>query len=171
MTKKINKIKNFVLLATFIEFSFLALYMIKLWAVSLGVDDLYLKDNRIFITTLIVMGVAFFLYVQIYRRFLNELNFKVIFIFSLIINGSLLFIWNTATNDLYSYVIRARIFTIYDANPYLVAFDHFPGDAFQIITTYWARHTNTYGPIFVLFSGAISFSAKDIYPYFGKPRG
>lgn len=135
---------------------YLCLYFVKFWAEKLGVAQLYLKDDRIFTATLVILGTNLFFYKKMYDSFPKKVPFKVLFGFVLLINILLIFLWNTSSNDLYTYIIRARVFAKYGANPYLVPYDKFPHDALVSLKTAWSPYTNTYGPIFVLLSSAIS---------------
>jgi hypothetical protein len=59
-------------------------------------------------------------------------------------------------NDLYRYVIRGRISSVYNESPYVAAPDAFPDDPFLPLAGEWAGETSPYGPIWELLAAAVT---------------
>src|SRR5688572_20789509 len=96
------------------------------------------------------------------KLFFTLLNFKYLFILSLVVNCVLLGIWNFRSDDLYTHIQRGRIVAEYQANPYSVPYDNFKFDKFYPeIRTVWSSELTIYGPVFTLFGALVSFIAGD----------
>lgn len=59
-------------------------------------------------------------------------------------------------NDLYRYVIRGRISSVYDESPFATAPDAFPDDPFLPLAGEWAGETSPYGPLWELLAGGVT---------------
>lgn len=152
-----------IILGILLEICFLSFYLIKYLAVEWGVDKLYLNEPRIFLLTAIVLITA--LIIQIIAGIYisrKKVSYKYIFIFSIIFNLTLLFVWNIGSNDLYTHIQRGRMVAHYGVSPYSVTYDSLSYDSFYEETkTVWSGQLSIYGPVFTLFGGLISYFAKD----------
>jgi hypothetical protein len=59
-------------------------------------------------------------------------------------------------NDLFRYVIRGRVSSIYGESPYATAPDAFPDDPFLPLAGEWADETSPYGPLWELLAAAVT---------------
>ena len=154
--------KKFFVLLGLAELLYLSFYGLKALSLRLGVENLFFKDNRIFGLFILIFIALFFLYKSTLKLVTEETSFKTLFICSIVINFSFLFIWNLSTDDFYTYIFRFRLLPKYGANPYLVPYDAFPNDAFySLIKTYWSRETTIHGPVFMLFGSLLSYLGGD----------
>jgi hypothetical protein len=81
----------------------------------------------------------------------------VSFLFSL----PLLLVYPINANDVYRYVIRGRIQTVYGESPFSVAPDSFPDDPFLPLAGEWAGMTSPYGPVWELTASTITRFSTD----------
>ncbi len=58
--------------------------------------------------------------------------------------------------DIYRYVIRGRIASMYGENPYEAPPDAFPDDPFLLLAGEWAGETSPYGPVWELLAAAVT---------------
>jgi hypothetical protein len=68
----------------------------------------------------------------------------------------LLFVYPINANDLYRYVIRGRINSVYGADPFSVPPDRFANDPFLPLAGEWAGATSPYGPLWELLASSIT---------------
>ena len=59
-------------------------------------------------------------------------------------------------NDLYRYVIRGRISSVYEQSPYGSPPDAFPDDPFLSLAGEWAGETSPYGPLWELLAAGVT---------------
>ena len=59
-------------------------------------------------------------------------------------------------NDLYRYVIRGRISSVYSESPYAAPPDAFPDDPFLPLAGEWAGETSPYGPLWELLATGVT---------------
>ncbi len=59
-------------------------------------------------------------------------------------------------NDLFRYVIRGRVSSVYGQSPYAAAPDAFPDDPFLPLAGEWADETSPYGPLWELLATGIT---------------
>jgi len=59
-------------------------------------------------------------------------------------------------NDLYRYVIRGRVSSVYEQNPYIAPPDAFPDVPFLPLAGEWAGETSPYGPLWELLASGIT---------------
>ncbi len=81
----------------------------------------------------------------------------VSFLFSL----PLLLVYPINSNDIYRYVIRGRIQTIYGESPFSAAPDSFPDDPFLPLAGEWSGATSPYGPLWELTASGITQVSGD----------
>lgn len=153
----------FLVLGILLEIIFLSFYIVKYLMVSWGVEKLFLDDSRTFTLTFILLGLGLLIQIIsgiiVYRY---KISFKYVLVFSIIFNLSLLFVWNIASNDLYTHIQRGRMVAKYNANPYSVVYDDFKLDKFYEETrTVWSGQLSIYGPTFTLFNALISYFCQD----------
>lgn len=156
--------KNKILaLGICLELTFLSFYLIKHLTLKWGVSKLYLADNRVFLLTAIILSIAFGVYVIsgiLISKY--KVKFKHIFLFSVLFNLSLLFVWNIASNDLYTHIQRGRMVAKYGVSPYVTPYDRLSYDEFYEETrTIWSGQVSIYGPAFTLFGAFISSIARE----------
>ena len=64
-------------------------------------------------------------------------------------------------NDLYRYVIRGRVSSVYGENPYAAPPNAFPDDPFLPLAGEWAGETSPYGPLWELLAAGITRLTTD----------
>jgi hypothetical protein len=75
---------------------------------------------------------------------------------SLLFALPLLLVYPINANDLYRYVIRGRIQSVYSESPFVVPPDGFPDDPFLPLAGEWAGATSPYGPLWELAASGIT---------------
>ncbi|HSX48993.1 MAG TPA: hypothetical protein VLE44_01925 [Candidatus Saccharimonadales bacterium] len=150
-------------LGIFLEICFMGFYLIKYLSLRWGVEKLYLGEPRVFTMTFIVLAIALIIQmVSVILIFRKDVPYKYVFIFSVIFNLSLLFVWNIGSNDLYTHIQRGRMVAKYGASPYTVTYDSLSYDLFYKETrTVWSGQLSIYGPVFTDFGAIVSYLAKD----------
>jgi hypothetical protein len=63
--------------------------------------------------------------------------------------------------DIYRYVIRGRVSSIYGQNPFTEPPDAFPQDPFRPLAGEWSSETSPYGPLWELTAAAVTALAQD----------
>ncbi|MFZ1401163.1 MAG: polyprenol phosphomannose-dependent alpha 1,6 mannosyltransferase MptB, partial [Candidatus Promineifilaceae bacterium] len=64
-------------------------------------------------------------------------------------------------NDLYRYVIRGRVSSVYEQSPYAAPPNAFPDDPFLPLAGEWAGETSPYGPLWELLAAGITRITQD----------
>ncbi len=59
-------------------------------------------------------------------------------------------------NDIYRYVIRGRVTSIYEKNPFIVSPDDHLEDPFLPFAGEWAKETSPYGPLWEIVASNIT---------------
>jgi len=86
---------------------------------------------------------------------------KIIFFFFFLFNITLLFVPPITSNDIYSYIYQARVFSVHHANPYLASYSQFKMDDFYpVINNRWSSHLSPYGPLFIYLTGLLTIIFK-----------
>jgi len=67
----------------------------------------------------------------------------------------LLFMFPIGAADIFDYIVHGRIFGVYGGNPFLYTGNDFPADPF-VRYMGWGNLPSTYGPLWVLLSGAVA---------------
>ncbi len=80
---------------------------------------------------------------------------------SLILALPLLIAYPVNATDVYGYVIRGRITSVYGENPYFAPPDTFIGDPFMPLVGEWAGETSPYGPIWEVVAAGIATVSGD----------
>jgi alpha-1,6-mannosyltransferase len=73
----------------------------------------------------------------------------------------LLLTYPVNANDIYRYVIRGRIFSIYGESPFSVAPNAFPNDPFLPLAGEWAGVTSPYGPLWEITASLLTNLSGD----------
>ncbi len=151
---------------TFWEFNFLFfygvlifLYYLRAFRVDLtnAVEDFY---SMAFIVAWIIIGL--FIYLTAYKHInFSTVSIKQIFLYSIFFSALLLPLLPLTSSDLYNYVSRGRILSLFSENPYLVPYNNFQNDEyFYILQTVWSKDTPVYGPFFTLISAFLAYIAR-----------
>jgi len=80
---------------------------------------------------------------------------------SILFSLPMLFTYPINANDIYRYVIRGRIQSVYQENPFSVAPEEFPDDPFSPLAGEWAGVTSPYGPVWELAASKITLITGD----------
>lgn len=73
-----------------------------------------------------------------------------------LLGAPLLFAYPINATDLYRYVIRGRISSVYGASPYAAAPSTFETDPYLPLAGEWVNETSPYGPVWELVAGAVA---------------
>jgi len=151
--------QNLTILAAgiFFEIIFLLFFLIEPLRHYLGDASATLHNNFIFITLVLALAFQCFIYISL-RQTATKNNFKIILIFFLLFNATLLFVWPIASNDLFVYISQGRLISFGHLNPYAHSYSSFSNDVlFNQINTPWTNnHTSIYGPIFLIISAILT---------------
>jgi len=141
-------------------FIFLFLYRIRSFGVDLSVSIIELYSKAIIIAW---VGFGIFLQIVIFKNVnFSKAEFKQIIFYGIIFNIFLLPLLPLTSTDLFNYIARGRIISIYSENPYLVPYSLFQDDAFYFsLETVWSSNTLIYGPFFVVLSGFLTAIMKE----------
>jgi hypothetical protein len=141
----------------FFETIFLLFFLIEPLRRYLGDTGATLHNNSIFIILVLALIFQSIAYIGI-RQKINKYNFKIIFIFFLLFNLTLLFVWPIASNDLFVYISQGRLISLGHLNPYVNSYSSLMADPlFSQINTPWTNyHTSLYGPFFLTISAFLT---------------
>ena len=155
--KNKDYLNNFVLIGWI--FSWLFLLIPFLMRIYLPINPQ--NEDYIFITTTIILFINFILYINIFK---NKYSFKKLFSWLLILSAFLFFIIPLTSTDTNYYISSARVFTEHNLNPYVDNYKELTTDSlYKQISTKWSYLSSTYGPLFTIFSFAITWIAKSSY--------
>lgn len=144
------------------QLTWLLLYFVKPFHVYIGSKGFYLDDDRIFYFVIILLIVQLFFYIFGYKYINKNVSAQQILLYSSIIVLSTLFIWNIASDDLFTYIYRSRLLSKYGVNPYLIPYDKFSSDLFySSIKTIWSGKTSVYGSAFMIVGSALTYIGGD----------
>jgi len=107
----------------------------------------------IYVIGLIALFVAFWAALRIARR--NRVPVKLIVAFGLIFGFTLTWLYPITADDLFRYVLRARLRVVYGENPFLVPVSGVPGDPMHLFAGQWGDHLSPYGPIWELIAEGV----------------
>jgi len=94
----------------------------------------------------------------------GSLNLKYIFLAGVIVNIVLLFFWNAASDDLYTFIYRSRIISEFGQNPYYRPYDNFSDDPlYNSLKTIWSHKVTIYGPASLLIGSFLSRLGGDSF--------
>lgn len=153
--------KNIII--KYLFFTFYSLLFLSFYAIE-PIRRIIFKDqsqtlmiNKLFLLVVFVLLILLFIYF-IFLKYVKYINFKQLFIFSLFINLALLFVYPITSNDLFSYIYQARIWTVFNESPYLISYLNFSSDIFyNLLENKWSGHSSPYGPIFLIINIIISY--------------
>lgn len=134
-------------------------------------DQLPQADIRFFTPTLF-SGLAYAAWLCLlfglvwlaYRRVLAEtrpISLRMLMGTAFLLAFPLLLTYPINATDVYRYIVRGRINSIYGQNPFAVPPNGVEGDAFLPFAGEWAGATSPYGPIWETAAGAITAISQD----------
>lgn len=85
----------------------------------------------------------------------------LIIITTLLLALPLIQTYSINANDIYRYVIRGRISSLYGQNPFVMPPDAFTNDPFLPFAGEWAGATSPYGPIWEMLATAVTSISRD----------
>jgi hypothetical protein len=114
----------------------------------------------IYVVGLVALFAAFWAALRIVQR-LHEVDarrmriiLRLVLAFGLVFGLTLAWLYPVTADDLFRYVLRARLRVVHGANPFVATPDLFPDDL-AFFPSEWADHTSPYGPVWELLAGAI----------------
>jgi len=81
---------------------------------------------------------------------------RLVLFFGILFGLILVWLYPITANDLFRYVLRARLRVVYGANPYLVPLSDFPDDPLLSFAGEWAGHLSPYGPAWELLAEGVA---------------
>ena len=162
---KILRLKGagFIILGILTEIIYLSFYFIEPLRKYLGNQSITLSYpcSYLFLIVIELLLLALALYILSFRQIVkNNINFKKIFIFFIIFNLTMLFVWPIGSADIFSYIGWSRVLSEHHTNPYLAPYSAFEHDAFyQTINNRWLSTPTPYGPLFTTISSVLTFFA------------
>jgi len=123
----------------------------------------FLGDQFSFIAVMLLLIFLMLVYMAYVKVFMFRGVFwgRALLLIGLL-SFALLFVWNIASDDLYTYIYRGRVQALYNANPYLTSYSNYPQDAFyDELENIWVSKTSLYGPVFSFISFGIATVAGD----------
>ena len=160
---KIKQLKSrrIIILGILAEIIYLLFYAINPLKKYLGDTALTASHYYIFLLTVGLLILALIIYIFAYKRVTaDNNNLKIIILFFVLFNLTLLFVWPIGSTDIFSNIARSRVLSEYQANPYLTPYSAFQNDAFyQQINNIWVSQPTPYGPLWTIIGGAITFLA------------
>lgn len=138
--------------------SLVAYVLLVIWfPLPWNYDQIPLLDVRSFTPSLlagitygILLCILFGLFILAYRLVRNSSRspgLPTIVGISVLFSLPLLMTYPINANDIYRYVIRGRVTSIYEKNPFIVSPGDLPGDPFLPFAGEWAMETSPYGPL------------------------
>lgn len=70
--------------------------------------------------------------------------------FGVVFSITMIFMYPVTATDIYGYIVRTRILTVYGANPFITVPAAFPQDPFSHYVGGWKDWPTPYGPLFIL---------------------
>lgn len=144
-----------------IAFAFLAY-------IPFGTDNISIppSSKTIVLFLLLVDAVLLLCYYAAYRLIKKENNhqkvLKTIVLFTLVFGIILLLITPIGSADVYNYILRARVATVYEENPYLVPTENLSADQFfHFAPKEWNYLPMQYGPLWTSLSIGFSHLAQN----------
>jgi len=157
--KLTKKSTAFIIFGVLTEMIYLLFYLIKPLKKYLGDTALTLSHYYLFLLVVGLLLLALIIYIFAYKQ-INKNNLKIIVIFFILFNLTLLFVWPIGSTDIFSNIGRSRVLSEYQANPYLIPYNAFSNDAFyQQINNVWVSQPTPYGPLWTITGSSITFLA------------
>lgn len=140
-----------------------ALMVIPFYFKETSLPIIHRNPSLVFSAIFIGLLVAYFVG---FRKIISQGSvhplLKVIVAFSILFSIVLLIIPPIGSSDVFTYILRARVFTEYGKNPYLVTTANFSQDLFYPYSPkIWHNLPMQYGPVFAIISIATSFISQD----------
>lgn len=147
------------------EILYLLLFLVEPIRKSMGETGIALKSNMLFFGVILLLSGLTMIYIQVYKDFVTRISINKIIVFSLIFQLTLFFVKPMGADDVFSYIYKARVYSVHHQNPYIVTYSDIHDDAFTgRIENKWSGNTAVYGPVFMLFSGVLTvFSGNNLW--------
>lgn len=110
-----------------------------------------------FILITILLLILLLIYFLLYKK-IKKIDFRKVFIISLLINLILFLIYPIASTDIFSYISQTRVWTVFNKSPYLFNYLEFDNDKFfYFLQNSWSNFTSPYGPLFLLIKSFFTY--------------
>lgn len=109
------------------------------------------------IIAFLLCGAAY----RLVRRMDRPPTIAAVLVIAVLFSLPLLTTYPINANDLFRYMIRGRVASVYQENPFVTPPDAFPQDPFLTLAGEWASETSPYGPIWEMAAGAITQLSGD----------
>ncbi len=131
--------------------------------------QLPLADIRTFTPSLTAGGLYALLLVAVYglyglaylRLRQRPLPLPQLLLITLLFGLLLLPAFPINATDIYRYIIRGRVGSLYGASPFTTAPDQFPTDPFLPLAGEWANETSPYGPVWEMVAAGVTAVSGD----------
>jgi Gpi18-like mannosyltransferase len=161
--KNTNSYFQLFLYGLFFEIVYLVLVLLTFFRDYLG-DTPSIPPSNSILSKLFILWilVASFIYTLLIFRKIQKNFFWLILIFYFIFSFTLLFTWPLGSSDIFNYIYRARVFTYYEENPFLVPPANFDNDL--LATFVWQKAKSIpmiYGPLWAFITFVPSWLFRD----------
>jgi hypothetical protein len=113
-----------------------------------------------YVVGLLTLFSIFWAVLQVAQRV--HIPLRLVLVFGLLFGSTLVWLYPITANDLFRYVLRARLRVVYGANPMIVPASHFPDDPMLPFAGEWADHLSPYGPAWELLAEGVAWlGARD----------
>jgi hypothetical protein len=103
------------------------------------------------------------LYVRVQREGLGRRPLLLILVVAALFALPLLFVYPFNATDIFGYIIRGRVASVYGQNPYTTPPSHFIHDPFVVLIGEWAGETAPYGPLWELVAAGLTAISGDLF--------
>lgn len=145
----------------FSEILYLLLFFVEPIRRSIGETGNVLKNDTIYLGIVCVFAVLTVVYIQVFKDLLEKLTIKKILFFFVLFQITLLFIKPVGSDDVFSYISKARVLSIHHQNPYIVPYGTLQDAFSDKLVNYWSGNVAVYGPVFMLYSGFITLIGEN----------
>jgi len=159
MLKELSNNFYFWFYNSLLSFIFLGFFVIEPWRAVLGDAEITNSLDIVFywIVTALVFNLIFYIKGFSYLKKI-KVSFKKLFLFFILLNLVLMFIWPAGSNDSFSYIYQSRLISHHQVNPYIDTYSNFEHDSFfKEINNKWSARTAPYGPIFLALGGLLTW--------------
>ena len=161
---KIKIILGFIFLVTISLFALKYFFLLNYYT---NHSEAYRYFSNNFIIYLLLVGsliLISIIYILLDKKLSQSPPRLAIILTGLIIlSAILILVFPIGASDIFLYLIQARTWALHGLNPYTNNYLQLITDAFYpgLKDNYWAGQTSSYGPLFILITGGLSFIFKN----------
>lgn len=117
------------------------------------------NDGLLFLLVIVLLLFAFILYILTFKLIsLEKKIIKLIIVFFLLFNITLLLIWPVGSADIFLYIYQGKTLSTYHLNPFSFSCNDINRENFfYFINNKCSSISTLYGPLFIIISGLLTF--------------